>query len=41
MTAEWVEVYAFEESIKIVCSLKITTVVFETDNASLVNRVKN
>ncbi|MBA0649627.1 hypothetical protein Goklo_017172, partial [Gossypium klotzschianum] len=35
LTAEWAELYAFEESLKIVWSLNITTAVFETDNASL------
>ncbi|MBA0608603.1 hypothetical protein Godav_020800 [Gossypium davidsonii] len=42
MLAEWAEIYAFEESIKKVCALNIKTiVVFETENASLVNRVKH
>ncbi|MBA0721639.1 hypothetical protein Golax_009160, partial [Gossypium laxum] len=41
VTAEWAELYAFEESLKIACSFNITTVVFETESASLVNRVKN
>ncbi|KAG8500630.1 hypothetical protein CXB51_004357 [Gossypium anomalum] len=42
MLAEWAEIYAFEESIKMACALNIkTAVVFETDNASLVNRVKH
>ncbi|XP_016740260.1 uncharacterized protein [Gossypium hirsutum] len=40
--AELAEIYTFEESIKMVCALNIKTiVVFETDNASLVNRVKH
>ncbi|MBA0794101.1 hypothetical protein Gohar_018459, partial [Gossypium harknessii] len=42
MLAEWAKIYAFEESINMVCALNIKTiVVFETDNASLVNRVKH
>ncbi|MBA0566916.1 hypothetical protein Golob_011689 [Gossypium lobatum] len=36
VTAEWAELYAFEESLKIACSFNITTVVFETESASLV-----
>lgn len=42
MLAEWAKIYAFEESIKMACALNImTVVVFETDNASLANRVKH
>ncbi|MBA0655909.1 hypothetical protein Goklo_008330 [Gossypium klotzschianum] len=40
MSAEWRELYAFEESLKIACSLNITKAIFETDCASLVNMVK-
>ncbi|MBA0638647.1 hypothetical protein Godav_029302 [Gossypium davidsonii] len=40
LTAEWAELYAFEESLRIACSINISKVIFETDCASLVNRVK-
>ncbi|MBA0717611.1 hypothetical protein Golax_005412, partial [Gossypium laxum] len=40
MFAEWRELYTFEESLKIACSLNITKAIFETDYASLVNMVK-
>ncbi|MBA0688636.1 hypothetical protein Goari_006408 [Gossypium aridum] len=40
MSAEWRELYTFEESLKIECSLNITKAIFETDCASLVNMVK-
>ncbi|KAK5833686.1 hypothetical protein PVK06_017539 [Gossypium arboreum] len=41
LSAEWAELYAFEESLKIACSLNITKAIFEIDCASLVNKVKN
>ncbi|MBA0828369.1 hypothetical protein Goarm_013046, partial [Gossypium armourianum] len=42
MSAEWAEIYAFEESINMACALNIkTAMVFEIDNASLINRVKH
>ncbi|MBA0837767.1 hypothetical protein Goarm_009896, partial [Gossypium armourianum] len=42
MLIERAESYAFDESIKIVCALNIQIVViFETNNASLVNSVKH
>ncbi|MBA0683189.1 hypothetical protein Goari_024863, partial [Gossypium aridum] len=31
MTAEWVKLYAFEEGLKIVCSLNITKAIFKID----------
>ncbi|MBA0881267.1 hypothetical protein Goshw_017876 [Gossypium schwendimanii] len=40
LTAEWAELYAFEESLIIACSLNISKVIFETNCASLMNRVK-
>ncbi|MBA0878718.1 hypothetical protein Goshw_022500 [Gossypium schwendimanii] len=39
-SAEWAKLYAFEESLKKARALNISKIVFETDNASLVNRVK-
>ncbi|KAA3477281.1 reverse transcriptase [Gossypium australe] len=41
MTAEWTKLYAFEEGLKIARSLNIANAIFETNCASLVNRVKN
>lgn len=41
LSTEWAVLYAFEESLKIVCSLNITKAIFEIDCASLVTRVKN
>ncbi|MBA0765531.1 hypothetical protein Gotri_014711, partial [Gossypium trilobum] len=42
MSAEWAEIYAFEEKINMACALNIKiTMVFEIDNASLSNRVKH
>ncbi|MBA0726713.1 hypothetical protein Golax_002521, partial [Gossypium laxum] len=42
MSAEWAEIYAFEENIKMAYAPNIKiAVVFETDNASLVNRVNH
>ncbi|MBA0810516.1 hypothetical protein Gohar_002504, partial [Gossypium harknessii] len=41
MTVEWAELYAFEEGLKIARSLNIANAIFETNCASLVNRVKN
>ncbi|MBA0711253.1 hypothetical protein Golax_010453, partial [Gossypium laxum] len=42
MLAEWAKIYAFEESINMACALNIkTAMVFEIDNASLINRVKH
>ncbi|MFQ6629178.1 hypothetical protein Gotur_008176 [Gossypium turneri] len=42
MSAEWAKIYAFEESINMACALNIkTAMVFEIDNASLINRVKH
>ncbi|MBA0829214.1 hypothetical protein Goarm_013833, partial [Gossypium armourianum] len=35
LMVEWAELYAFEESLKIVWCLNITAAVFETDSASL------
>ncbi|MFQ6634232.1 hypothetical protein Gotur_010241, partial [Gossypium turneri] len=40
MMADWTELYAFEESLKIVRSLNTANAIFETDCASLVNRIK-
>ncbi|MBA0702127.1 hypothetical protein Goari_022871, partial [Gossypium aridum] len=40
LSAEWAKLYAFEENLKKAQSLNISKVVFETDNASFVNRVK-
>ncbi|KAH1056077.1 hypothetical protein J1N35_034142 [Gossypium stocksii] len=40
LSAEWAELYGFEENLKKARSLNISKVVFETDNASFVNRVK-
>ncbi|MBA0766573.1 hypothetical protein Gotri_015603 [Gossypium trilobum] len=39
ITAEWAKLYAFEEGLKIVCSLNITKAIFKIDCAILVNRV--
>lgn len=39
MIAEWAKLYAFEEGLKIVCSLNITKAIFKIDCAILVNRV--
>ncbi|MBA0649770.1 hypothetical protein Goklo_017295 [Gossypium klotzschianum] len=42
ISVEEVECYAFEDSIKLTCKLNINTdVIFEMDNAYLVNKVKN
>lgn len=41
MSTEWAVLYAFKESLRIACSLNISKAIFETDCASLVNRVKN
>ncbi|MBA0597708.1 hypothetical protein Gorai_007507, partial [Gossypium raimondii] len=41
MTVEWADLYAFEEGLKIARSLNIANAIFETNCASLVNRVKN
>ncbi|MBA0766710.1 hypothetical protein Gotri_015728 [Gossypium trilobum] len=42
ISVEEAECYAFEESIKLTCKLNINTdVIFEMDNACLVNKVKN
>ncbi|MBA0856704.1 hypothetical protein Goshw_001876, partial [Gossypium schwendimanii] len=41
LSVDWAELYAFEENLKIACSLNITRTIFETDSAGLVNRVKN
>ncbi|MBA0568200.1 hypothetical protein Golob_005709, partial [Gossypium lobatum] len=41
MAVEWAELYAFEEGFKIVRSLNIASAIFETNCASLVNKVKN
>ncbi|MBA0741986.1 hypothetical protein Gogos_015102, partial [Gossypium gossypioides] len=38
--ADWTELYTFEESLKIVRSLNTANAIFETDCASLVNRIK-
>ncbi|MBA0851777.1 hypothetical protein Goshw_025952, partial [Gossypium schwendimanii] len=40
MSAEWAELFAFKESLKIVFSFNISKVIFGTTYASLVNRVK-
>ncbi|MBA0735502.1 hypothetical protein Gogos_019346, partial [Gossypium gossypioides] len=40
MSAEWAELFAFKESLKIAFSFNISKVIFGTDYASLVNRVK-
>ncbi|MFQ6656043.1 hypothetical protein Gotur_026320 [Gossypium turneri] len=40
MLAAWVELYAFEESLKFAISLNISKVIFESDCVSLVNKVK-
>ncbi|MBA0824648.1 hypothetical protein Goarm_021302, partial [Gossypium armourianum] len=40
MLAAWVELYAFEESLKFAFSLNISKVIFESDCVSLVNKVK-
>ncbi|MBA0568555.1 hypothetical protein Golob_006043, partial [Gossypium lobatum] len=39
--AEWDELCAFEESIRVVRSLNIAKAIFETDCASLANKIKN
>ncbi|MBA0613610.1 hypothetical protein Godav_014006 [Gossypium davidsonii] len=41
MSTKWSKLYAFEESLRIACSLNISKAIFETDCANLVNRVKN
>ncbi|MBA0679968.1 hypothetical protein Goari_011706 [Gossypium aridum] len=40
MTSDWVELYAFEESLKIVRLFNVTKVTFEIDCTTLVNRIK-
>ncbi|KAK5846240.1 hypothetical protein PVK06_002517 [Gossypium arboreum] len=40
MLADWAEVFAFEESLKIAFSINISKVIFGTDRANLVSRVK-
>ncbi|MBA0854118.1 hypothetical protein Goshw_026219 [Gossypium schwendimanii] len=40
MTVDWEKLYALEESLKITRSLNIPNAIFETDCASLANRVK-
>ncbi|MBA0798308.1 hypothetical protein Gohar_008910, partial [Gossypium harknessii] len=39
-STEWAESYAFEESLKKSWSLNISKIDFETDNTSLVNKMK-
>ncbi|MBA0809207.1 hypothetical protein Gohar_024879, partial [Gossypium harknessii] len=38
---EWAELVAFEESLKVASAINISKVIFESDCANLVNRVKN
>ncbi|KAA3461315.1 Cyclopropane-fatty-acyl-phospholipid synthase [Gossypium australe] len=40
LTVEWAEIYALEESLKLARTLNISKALFETDYASLANRVK-
>ncbi|MBA0554030.1 hypothetical protein Golob_013164, partial [Gossypium lobatum] len=40
MMGDWAKLYAFEESVKIGRLLNITKVTFQTDCASLANRIK-
>ncbi|MBA0743370.1 hypothetical protein Gogos_006053 [Gossypium gossypioides] len=40
LTVEWAKIYAFEESLKLASTLNISKALFETDCASLVNRVR-
>ncbi|KAG8474977.1 hypothetical protein CXB51_031671 [Gossypium anomalum] len=41
LQAEWAEFYALKESIKVARSLNIANAIFETDCASLANKIKN
>ncbi|MBA0746648.1 hypothetical protein Gogos_009148, partial [Gossypium gossypioides] len=38
---EWAELVAFEESLKVASAINISKLIFESDCANLVNRVKN
>ncbi|KAG8490781.1 hypothetical protein CXB51_013952 [Gossypium anomalum] len=40
VVVEWVELYALKESLKLASSMNISKAIFETDCASLANRVK-
>ncbi|MBA0655899.1 hypothetical protein Goklo_008320 [Gossypium klotzschianum] len=40
MLVDWVELYAFEESLKVARSLSIANAIFETDCVSLANMIK-